>query len=221
MAIGMLILFWQTIFQREYPSQGPFGDARGAPLSSLLVYACLGATIGPVCEEVFMRGFVYNALRQRLGIVVAMILQAALFALLHPFAIAQRIVVFGVGVALGSIYEWRKTLLTPILVHCFFNTFVMAFGLLAVWRTPYLGVTAVPQHEGCRITSVFAGSPAAKAGIEVDDVLVNCDGRPVHSFEDIAKYVTEHRAGDVIDLQVLRDHQSRVMHTILERRPLQ
>lgn len=221
MAIGISIVLWQKWANRQFASQGPFADAQGAPFSFLLAYSLFGATIGPVCEELFFRGFVYNALRQRLGIVVAMILQAALFALMHPFEMGQRIVVFGIGVALGSVYEWRKTLLTPMLMHCFFNGIAFVIALLAFLHQPYLGVTAVAQDDGCRITSVLPESPADKAGLEIDEILVSCDGQPMHSIEDVRRFVAKHQAGDVIELQVLRGDQSLVVPVTLEPRRLQ
>jgi membrane protease YdiL (CAAX protease family) len=217
--IGVLVVTWQDVLHRPFPNQGPFGEARGAPISFLLVYAAFGATIGPACEELFFRGFVYNALRQRLGRIVGMIIQAVIFALLHDFSIAQRVVVFGIGVALACIYEWRKTLFTPVVVHCFFNTFVLAFGLIAIWRSPYLGVTGTPRDEGCQITSIAPDSPADKAELEVNDIIVTYDGQPVHSIADVAKLVSRQHAGDVVYVQILRDNQPQTVRVTLERRP--
>jgi serine protease DegS len=98
---------------------------------------------------------------------------------------------------------------------------VLAFGLLAVWRAPYLGVTAVPRDEGCQITSVLPGSPADTAGLEIDDVLVSCNGQPMHSIEEVSRFLAQRRAGDVVEMQILRDHHPQVAHVILERKPTQ
>ncbi len=59
----------------------------------------------------------HNFLRQRLHVVVTILIQAVAFAWMHQFDLAQRGFVFIVGVGLGLIYEWRKILLSPILLH--------------------------------------------------------------------------------------------------------
>lgn len=81
-------------------------------------------TIGPVAEELFFRGFLYNALKSRVRIGLAVIIQAAIFAIIHNEGFAYSIIIFFIGIALAVIYEKRKTLLTPILVHIAKNAIV-------------------------------------------------------------------------------------------------
>jgi carboxyl-terminal processing protease len=42
-----------------------------------------------------------------------------------------------------------------------------------------IGVTVDPSNDGLKIVGVFAGSPAAQAGIHKDDVIVKVDGEPI------------------------------------------
>jgi membrane protease YdiL (CAAX protease family) len=82
-------------------------------------------TIGPVTEEIFFRGLIFNWLKRYCPMVLAIGLQAVFFGVLHPQYVLQ-MTVFGIFTAI--IYEWRGTLLAPILFHAFKN----AAALLAV-----------------------------------------------------------------------------------------
>lgn len=82
-------------------------------------------TLGPIAEELFFRGFLYNALRQRLSLLKAIILQAFVFALIHyrcPWThFVELLSVFIAGVVLAGVYTWRKTLWSPIATHALKN----------------------------------------------------------------------------------------------------
>jgi membrane protease YdiL (CAAX protease family) len=78
-------------------SLGASGElARGVPPGELLSFLLMSFTLIPVAEEVFFRGFVYNAANQhwRRG---ALLLQALLFAIAHPYSLPQRVVIFATG----------------------------------------------------------------------------------------------------------------------------
>jgi membrane protease YdiL (CAAX protease family) len=84
-------------------------------------FRILAVVAGPVAEEVFFRGLLYNALRKKLPVMVAMLLQAVVFGLYHPFG-----AVFCSAIALGAlviaaVYDWWKTLLATILMHAMVN----------------------------------------------------------------------------------------------------
>ena len=69
----------------------------------------------------FFRGLVYNCLRRYCPTWWALVLQAGIFALLHPVDIVHLAIVFLFGLVLGVVYQWRKTLLAPILLHAMQN----------------------------------------------------------------------------------------------------
>nr|WP_240917598.1 trypsin-like peptidase domain-containing protein [Phycicoccus sp. HDW14] len=80
----------------------------------------------------------------------------------------------------------------------------------------YLGVT--PQNgsasdgsatrAGAEVTSVGAGTPAAKAGLQKGDVITALNGDPVDSAESLVGYVREQTVGSTVKLTVLRDGKS-------------
>lgn len=69
---------------------------------------------------------------------------------------------------------------------------------------PYLGVQADEDSKDCRIGEVVAGSPAAKAGLKVRDVVTRFDGHKIDDFEDLVTAVSKKKPGDEVVLQVRR-----------------
>lgn len=69
-----------------------------------------------------------------------------------------------------------------------------------------LGITnnSPAVGEGCVINSVSAGSTADVAGLMPGDVIVEFDGKPVKSFDDVTSRVRKHREGDVVPVIAVR-----------------
>ena len=81
------------------------------------------------------------------------------------------------------------------------------------------GADATGDHTGAAITSVSAGSPAAKAGLTESDVVVAVDGKPVSSMIDLAAKVRTHQPGDSVELTVETNGAQRVVKVVLETAP--
>ena len=71
-------LGWTSLVPPELPEA-----VRGAEGLARLSAAFVVIVVGPVAEETFFRGFVFQGLRGRLGIVGAAVLSSALFAVVH------------------------------------------------------------------------------------------------------------------------------------------
>lgn len=97
------------------------GVGRSAPWTATLLLLLSALTVAPLCEEIFFRGLVYNWLLRYCPQLLALIVQAGIFALLHPFDPIHLAIVFVFGLALGVVYQWRQTLLAPILLHAMQN----------------------------------------------------------------------------------------------------
>ena len=88
---------------------------------------------------------------------------------------------------------------------------------------PYIGVgladlTQIPQmylqnlpkdlKEGMMVSNVDPNSPASKAGIEVQDVIVSINGTKIKNSNDLRKYLyTELEVGDKAELEVYRGNE--------------
>ena len=103
-----------------------FGDAYQEILWMTILMVVL---IGPIVEEAFFRGFLYNALKTRWGKKWAMVLSGVFFALLHANWVGFLPIAL-LGVTLAYVYEVSGTLVASIALHSIHNGLVMGFVFL-------------------------------------------------------------------------------------------
>lgn len=79
------------------------------------------AVFAAVNEELLMRGLIFHELRRKMPIIVAIVIQGVLFGLLHMnlFQIAYAA---PMGILLGFIYVWTRSIWVTMSIH-FFNNF--------------------------------------------------------------------------------------------------
>ena len=90
----------------------------------------------------------------------------------------------------------------------------------------YLGVTldtdgATADGEkraGAKITSVESGSPADKAGLKTNDVVVAIDGKTTAQGSALTGYVRQYSANDKVKLTVIRDSKKQDIDVTLAER---
>jgi|SRR5579859_1046853 len=92
------------------------------------------------------------------------------------------------------------------------------------FRRAYLGIAGghralaprltgrVGRTSGVGVAEVMAGSPAAKAGLRVKDVILEVDGQPLDSAGDLQRLMLNDVIGRTIPLRVLRDDQIIELH---------
>jgi len=99
----------------------------------------LGAgVLAPVAEELFFRGLLYTALRQRLGIAAAATISSLAFAAGHidaPGVVAASLIM---GVALALAYEYTRSLWVAIAIHAFNNSLAVVLFYLLLLAQAYL-----------------------------------------------------------------------------------
>jgi len=177
-------------------------------------------TLAPLAEEIFFRGFFYNAFRRRMPIAVAMVLQSLIFGLAHIRGATDIAITCVMGLVLTCIYEWRKTLLTPILVHAGINL-VGALAVLAAMSAqaerPAIGILGNHGDTECIVREVVPNSPAVEAGILVGDRILTFDGQPVSSIQDFAALAGKRRVGEAIVLTLVRDGELMEADVVLKR----
>lgn len=84
-----------------------------------------------------------------------------------------------------------------------------------------LGVTynEVEEGEGVRIIGIMPGSPADKAGVQKDDILVSMDGEAINEGFDLKYQVGLHKSGEESPLEVLRGEERlklNVIHAVVK-----
>ncbi len=73
---------------------------------------------------------------------------------------------------------------------------------------------------GARVMSVGEASPAEKAGLRADDVVVRYDGEPINSIAELFTLVQRSRVGETVEIEIWRDGQQQTVRaTIEEARP--
>jgi serine protease Do len=92
----------------------------------------------------------------------------------------------------------------------------MSFGIN--WGRPKLGVQLVEttpelrehlgggEDEGVLVSMVLAGTPAARAGIAVGDLIISVDGDPVAAVDEL-RAALDDKEGKTFVVQVIRDHR--------------
>ncbi len=61
------------------------------------------------------------------------------------------------------------------------------------------------RAQGALVAGVTDGGPAAEAGMQDGDVVVEFDGRPVETMRDLPRVVADTPPGDTVDVVVMRD----------------
>jgi hypothetical protein len=86
------------------------------------------AAAAPVCEELFFRGFLYQALKQRFRLGTATIVSAAAFAFVH-FQPLNFVGLTVGGVILAVTFEQRRSLVSSMVAHATLNALVIGITL--------------------------------------------------------------------------------------------
>lgn len=102
--------------------------------------ALLSITVVAPIEEYLFRGVIQGRLRQTFSAPSAIVLASMLFGSLHfgnyvgslSTVVGWSILIAGVGVIFGSIYERTNTLLVPIIAHALYNTVLFIAGYFAL-----------------------------------------------------------------------------------------
>lgn len=85
--------------------------------------------IAPVFEEIVFRGFFYQFLRKRYGIMKAIIINGLIFSLLH-FNVAQFLPIMALGIMMCLVFEYTGSLVASITVHIMNNGLFLGLFLI-------------------------------------------------------------------------------------------
>ena len=81
-------------------------------------------------------------------------------------------------------------------------------GVRAQTVTPVLAAgLKLPRDSGVVLADVLPGSPAARSGLRVGDVVVALDGKPMENGRQLQVGLYRRFVGDIVSLDVLRDGQ--------------
>lgn len=95
----------------------------------LIFLTIMVSIIGPFAEELFFRGFAYNAVKKKLGFSGAILITSGLFAILHADVVGF-FPIFVLGLLLAYLYEKTGSLIPSITVHILHNSATISLLLL-------------------------------------------------------------------------------------------
>jgi serine protease Do len=69
--------------------------------------------------------------------------------------------------------------------------------------------------KGAYVSQVTAGSPAEKAGLQPEDVILSADGRAIADNSDLSRYISSKAPGTTVKLDVLRGKERKAVSVTL------
>lgn len=124
--IGILIYILLNIFKLSPPPQpivGLFLVEKNVML--MLISSVIASVFGPIIEEIFFRGVMYNAVKKKIGVFRAILVTSLLFSFLHTHAMTYFLVGFIpiaiLGALLAYLYEKTGSLIPSITLHILNN----------------------------------------------------------------------------------------------------
>jgi len=137
---GILIFgqIWASVLQLVGVSQPdssvPILKLFGNTPFGFVVIFLLTVIIAPVAEEVFFRAFLYQAFRERYGILAGLLISATIFAFFHFSMLAALPVFIFIGALLGLMFETFDSVYPAILLHALNNFFFFIIFVLTSSR---------------------------------------------------------------------------------------
>jgi membrane-associated protease RseP (regulator of RpoE activity) len=102
----------------------------------------------------------------------------------------------------------------------FIQAFVLLMILLTVIGVPGGTLTDEARHdESWRVGNVEKDSAAEAAGLQKGDDIVTFDGKPVSTWDEVTDQIKDHRVGDQVQFQVVRDGETLDLAAELQPRP--
>jgi hypothetical protein len=94
-----------------------------------IMYMCVFVSfLGPIMEEIFFRGFIYGALKTKIGIFGGILTSAVFFAYVHA-NLASFMPILCLGLLLAYIYEKTGSLVSSITAHMIHNSIMLVLLL--------------------------------------------------------------------------------------------
>jgi len=94
-------------------------------VSNPFLFFFVGCICGPFVEELFFRGLFYSWIRKRAPMILSILMSALFFASMHGFISPVQLIG---GIVFAAVYERRKSIWAPYVIHAIGNT--------AIWALP-------------------------------------------------------------------------------------
>jgi len=93
-------------------------------------------------------------------------------------------------------------------------------GIVGVDVTPALAAAlGLPVGAGVGISQLVIGGPADRAGIATNDIIIEMNGTPIPDLAALSVFLTEHQAGETVQVTVVRGSGLLTFDVTLDHRP--
>ncbi len=107
----------------------------------------------------------------------------------------------------------------PLVLHLGSRSRHGYIGVRLVEMTPELRAHyGAPRDAGVLVAGVEPDSPAAKAGVQVGDIITAVDGDRIDSAWELSRAVRRKKAGEALKLEVFRDRATKHLTVTVEER---
>ncbi len=76
----------------------------------------------------------------------------------------------------------------------------------------------ISKGQNANEPGVIAGSPAAKAGLQENDIILEADGKKIDTTNSLSQIIQDHNVGDTITLKVLHNGKEETVKVVLGER---
>lgn len=130
----MFMFVWQMIQsvgsggqpgEQALPANPVLERVLGGDLLSLVMLFTLATIWAPLVEEIIFRGALFRHMRTRVPWVIAGILSAFIFGVMHGYQFLMLGPVIALGFIFSAMREWRGSLIAPIFAHFLHNATVL------------------------------------------------------------------------------------------------
>ncbi len=106
-------------------------ELTGPAWAKVMVFL-LAAVWAPISEELVFRGALLASLRQRMGVMLAAVIGAVLFAGIHPQGWAAIPVLASLAIVFAWMREWRQSIIGPMVAHGLHNGATVLLAILMI-----------------------------------------------------------------------------------------
>ena len=113
-----------------------------------------------------------------------------------------------------------KTVMDDIIAHGHVRRGIVGVNLGEVTAED-AGVNKLKEIAGAKVLSFVPaeGSPAQKAGLELGDLILKADGKPVDRVSTLQRIVRSHQPGDVVEMEAVRYGNKKTFRVKLDEAP--
>jgi membrane protease YdiL (CAAX protease family) len=126
--INILSIYYLDFNLILHPGKELEGIIKSMDIPHFILFSLVTIIVSPIGEEIVSRGLIYVPLYRKLGRYLAIILSSLIFAHAHFFeALLPSFGIFIKGLIFGWLYDRSGSLIHPIILHIFINSWVLVY----------------------------------------------------------------------------------------------